>query len=215
MVPAFWVEMDELPVTANGKIDKKVLPEPDIEAGSAAYKAPETEMETLLSDIWQEVLGLDQIGVSDNFFTREEIIAYADLIKTEHFLPNVGKQRLHLRFRRFIYGASRFNVRRRQGFFVNLSVCGDRKLVHLHPERRHHVVRQLVFQRGRSHWSDGVNWGYGRYRINWGDGNHGSNWSYWSDGFNWGYGRYRTNWGYGGYRTNWGYGGYRTNWGYG
>ncbi|KOC78116.1 amino acid adenylation domain-containing protein, partial [Bacillus velezensis] len=69
MVPAFWVEMDELPVTANGKIDKKALPEPDIEAGSAAYKAPETEMETLLSDIWQEVLGLDQIGVSDNFFT--------------------------------------------------------------------------------------------------------------------------------------------------
>ncbi|MEC2165049.1 non-ribosomal peptide synthetase, partial [Bacillus velezensis] len=69
MVPAFWVEMDELPVTANGKIDKKALPEPDIEAGSAVYKAPETEMETLLSDIWQEVLGLDQIGVSDNFFT--------------------------------------------------------------------------------------------------------------------------------------------------
>ncbi|PAD62256.1 hypothetical protein CHH79_18835, partial [Bacillus siamensis] len=69
MVPAFWVEMDELPVTANGKIDKKALPAPDIEAGSAAYKAPETEMETLLSDIWQEVLGLDQIGVSDNFFT--------------------------------------------------------------------------------------------------------------------------------------------------
>ncbi|WP_139134486.1 non-ribosomal peptide synthetase, partial [Bacillus velezensis] len=69
MVPAFWVEMDELPVTANGKIDKKALPAPDIEAGSAAYKAPETEMETLLSDIWQEVLGLDQVGVSDNFFT--------------------------------------------------------------------------------------------------------------------------------------------------
>ncbi|WP_045926269.1 surfactin non-ribosomal peptide synthetase SrfAA [Bacillus siamensis] len=69
MVPAFWVEMDELPVTANGKIDKKALPAPDIEAGSAAYKAPETEMETLLSDIWQEVLGLDQIGISDNFFT--------------------------------------------------------------------------------------------------------------------------------------------------
>ncbi|AOC89866.1 surfactin non-ribosomal peptide synthetase SrfAA [Bacillus amyloliquefaciens] len=69
MVPAFWVEMDELPATANGKIDKKALPNPDIEAGSAAYKAPETEMETLLSDIWQEVLGLDQIGVSDNFFT--------------------------------------------------------------------------------------------------------------------------------------------------
>ncbi|MEC1250528.1 non-ribosomal peptide synthetase, partial [Bacillus amyloliquefaciens] len=69
MVPAFWVEMDELPVTANGKIDKKALPSPDIEAGSAAYKAPETEMETLLSDIWQEVLGLEQIGVSDNFFT--------------------------------------------------------------------------------------------------------------------------------------------------
>ncbi|MCY8926608.1 condensation domain-containing protein, partial [Bacillus atrophaeus] len=69
MIPAYWVTMDELPVTANGKVDRKALPQPDIEAQSAAYKAPATEMEELLAAIWQDVLGIPDIGISDNFFT--------------------------------------------------------------------------------------------------------------------------------------------------
>ncbi|MCY8969868.1 condensation domain-containing protein, partial [Bacillus atrophaeus] len=69
MIPAYWVTMDELPVTANGKVDRKALPQPDIEAQSTAYKAPATEMEELLADIWQDVLGIPDIGISDNFFT--------------------------------------------------------------------------------------------------------------------------------------------------
>ncbi|MCY9440287.1 AMP-binding enzyme, partial [Bacillus atrophaeus] len=69
MIPAYWVTMDELPVTANGKVDRKSLPQPDIEAQSAAYKAPETEIEELLAAIWQDVLGIPDIGISDNFFT--------------------------------------------------------------------------------------------------------------------------------------------------
>ncbi|MCY9162723.1 hypothetical protein MOF25_20930, partial [Bacillus atrophaeus] len=51
-----------LPVTANGKVDRKALPQPDIEAQSTAYKAPATEMEELLADIWQDVLGIPDIG---------------------------------------------------------------------------------------------------------------------------------------------------------
>ncbi|MCY8859503.1 phosphopantetheine-binding protein, partial [Bacillus atrophaeus] len=69
MIPAYWVTMDELPVTANGKVDRKALPQPDIEAQSAAYKAPATEMEELLAAIWQDVLGIPDIGINDNFFT--------------------------------------------------------------------------------------------------------------------------------------------------
>ncbi|WP_439846177.1 surfactin non-ribosomal peptide synthetase SrfAB [Bacillus spizizenii] len=69
MIPAFWVTLNELPVTANGKVDRKALPEPDIEAGSGEYKAPTTDMEELLAGIWQDVLGISEIGVSDNFFS--------------------------------------------------------------------------------------------------------------------------------------------------
>ncbi|KIO56928.1 Long-chain-fatty-acid--CoA ligase [Bacillus subtilis] len=69
MIPAFWVTLDELPVTANGKVDRKALPEPDIEAGSGEYKAPTTDMEELLAGIWQDVLGMSEVGVTDNFFS--------------------------------------------------------------------------------------------------------------------------------------------------
>ncbi|WP_252607192.1 lichenysin non-ribosomal peptide synthetase LicA [Bacillus paralicheniformis] len=68
MVPAYWVQLDELPVTANGKVDRRALPQPDVEAQTAEYKAPRTETEQLLADIWQDVLGIDRIGVTDNFF---------------------------------------------------------------------------------------------------------------------------------------------------
>ncbi|MEC1291974.1 AMP-binding protein, partial [Bacillus mojavensis] len=49
MIPAFWVTLNELPVTANGKVDRKALPEPDIETGIGEYKAPSTDMEELLA----------------------------------------------------------------------------------------------------------------------------------------------------------------------
>ncbi|UHH06863.1 surfactin non-ribosomal peptide synthetase SrfAA [Bacillus subtilis] len=69
MIPAFWVTLNELPVTANGKVDRKALPEPDIEEGSGEYKAPTTDMEELLAGIWQDVLGMSEVGVTDNFFS--------------------------------------------------------------------------------------------------------------------------------------------------
>ncbi|MEC1623748.1 non-ribosomal peptide synthetase, partial [Bacillus mojavensis] len=69
MIPAFWVTLNELPVTANGKVDRKALPEPDIETGNGEYKAPSTDMEELLAGIWQDVLGISEVGVSDNFFS--------------------------------------------------------------------------------------------------------------------------------------------------
>ncbi|UOY87817.1 non-ribosomal peptide synthetase [Bacillus glycinifermentans] len=68
MVPAYWVQLGELPITANGKVDKRALPKPDLTAQTAEYKAPRTEIEQLLADIWQEVLGVERIGISDNFF---------------------------------------------------------------------------------------------------------------------------------------------------
>ncbi|MGF9646225.1 amino acid adenylation domain-containing protein [Paenibacillus sp. MABNS29] len=70
MIPSYFVEMERLPLTQNGKIDRKALPAPEGEAGSGTeYVAPRNELETKLAAIWQEVLGLaKEIGVHDNFF---------------------------------------------------------------------------------------------------------------------------------------------------
>jgi amino acid adenylation domain-containing protein/non-ribosomal peptide synthase protein (TIGR01720 family) len=69
MIPASFVLLPELPLTTNGKIDKKALPAPDMSASLAvSYVAPQTGMERQLAQIWSDVLGLPQIGIHDNFF---------------------------------------------------------------------------------------------------------------------------------------------------
>ncbi|HKH47568.1 MAG TPA: amino acid adenylation domain-containing protein [Thermoanaerobaculia bacterium] len=69
MVPSAFVLLDALPLTPNGKLDRRALPAPEFGSGErAAYVVPGTEMEARLAAIWQEVLGLDRIGVSENFF---------------------------------------------------------------------------------------------------------------------------------------------------
>ncbi|CRM47348.1 non-ribosomal peptide synthetase [Pseudomonas sp. 58 R 3] len=69
MVPAAYVRLDHLPLTANGKLDRKALPEPGLEALiSRGYEAPEGEVETTLAQIWADVLKLAQVGRHDNFF---------------------------------------------------------------------------------------------------------------------------------------------------
>ncbi|MGW5023267.1 condensation domain-containing protein, partial [Streptomyces cacaoi] len=67
MVPSAFVVLDALPLTANGKVDRRALPEPEAGPG-VEYVAPRTEAERLLCDIWAEVLKAGRIGVHDNFF---------------------------------------------------------------------------------------------------------------------------------------------------
>jgi amino acid adenylation domain-containing protein len=69
MIPQYFVEMESLPLTQNGKIDRKALPAPDLDALALTeeYRAPRTESEKSLAAIWQELLGLEKIGVHDNF----------------------------------------------------------------------------------------------------------------------------------------------------
>ncbi|GGV31215.1 non-ribosomal peptide synthetase [Streptomyces spectabilis] len=70
MVPAAFVTLPELPLTANGKVDRGRLPAPDWStAGDTAYRPPRTEAERVLSDIWADLLGVDRVGADDNFFT--------------------------------------------------------------------------------------------------------------------------------------------------
>ena len=69
MVPALWVTLERLPLTPNGKIDRKALPDPDVnELSGSEYVAPQNEIEEKLAAIWQELLGVEQVGIHDNFF---------------------------------------------------------------------------------------------------------------------------------------------------
>ncbi|MEI8632756.1 AMP-binding protein [Vibrio sp. PP-XX7] len=69
MVPAAYVQLETMPLTPNGKIDRKALPEPDEGAFvRQVYEAPQTPLEILLADIWQRLLNVTQVGRHDNFF---------------------------------------------------------------------------------------------------------------------------------------------------
>jgi amino acid adenylation domain-containing protein/non-ribosomal peptide synthase protein (TIGR01720 family) len=68
MVPVFFVALESMPITPNGKMDRKALPAPEGAAIQQAYVAPRTETEQILCAIWQEVLHLPQVGIEDNFF---------------------------------------------------------------------------------------------------------------------------------------------------
>ena len=70
MIPSAFVVLDALPLTPNGKLDSRALPAP--EWGSpdlaGAFVAPRTPVEEQVAEIWAQVLGLDQVGIHDNFF---------------------------------------------------------------------------------------------------------------------------------------------------
>ncbi|HEX2187358.1 MAG TPA: amino acid adenylation domain-containing protein, partial [Longimicrobiaceae bacterium] len=67
MVPSAWVLLEAFPLTSNGKLDRRALPEPAREAGDARV-APRTGLERAIAAEWAEVLGLERVGVQDNFF---------------------------------------------------------------------------------------------------------------------------------------------------
>ncbi|MXT01685.1 non-ribosomal peptide synthetase, partial [Serratia marcescens] len=68
MVPSAWVVVVALPLSPNGKLDRRALPEPQGAQSQAAYEAPQGEHETLLAAIWRELLNVERVGRHDNFF---------------------------------------------------------------------------------------------------------------------------------------------------
>ena len=67
MVPGTLITMESFPLTINGKLDKRALPNPEF-SPSEDYMAPTTDIEMAICNIWQQVLGLDKVGITDNFF---------------------------------------------------------------------------------------------------------------------------------------------------
>ena len=68
MIPAHMIALESFPLTANGKIDRKALPDPEGTAKETGYTAPRNETEAKLAEIWQEVLEVEQVGITDDFF---------------------------------------------------------------------------------------------------------------------------------------------------
>ncbi|NOQ27975.1 MAG: amino acid adenylation domain-containing protein, partial [Bacteroidales bacterium] len=85
MIPSYFMELESLPLNVNGKVDRKALPSPEIKAGND-YVAPKTKEESLLVEIWSKVLGVEGIGVTDNFFSLG-----GDSIKTIQIQARLNK----------------------------------------------------------------------------------------------------------------------------
>nr|WEY96124.1 amino acid adenylation domain-containing protein [Bacillus subtilis] len=69
MIPSYFIQLEKMPLTSNGKIDRKALPLPDRNTQTGVkYVAPRTSIELKLVEIWKEVLSLKQVGIRDNFF---------------------------------------------------------------------------------------------------------------------------------------------------
>src|SRR5262249_34034458 len=70
MIPAIFVQLDSLPLSPNGKIDRRALPAPDSTRSElmSSYTAPTNTEEEIMVRIWERVLGLEQIGIDDGFF---------------------------------------------------------------------------------------------------------------------------------------------------
>lgn len=67
MIPRIYVFLEAMPLSLNGKVDRKALPKPVLEK-KAEYAAPRNNVESIIAEIWKEELGLDSIGINDNFF---------------------------------------------------------------------------------------------------------------------------------------------------
>jgi acyl carrier protein len=67
MVPSAFAFLETFPLSANGKLDRKALPAPEL-ASAEGYVAPRTRVEEVLAGIWAEVLDVERVGANDNFF---------------------------------------------------------------------------------------------------------------------------------------------------
>ncbi|MGK8557862.1 non-ribosomal peptide synthase/polyketide synthase [Nocardia gipuzkoensis] len=83
MVPSAIMVLPELPLTVNGKLDRKALPAPDFEDSASAFTAPRTHTEKTICDVYAQVLGIQRVGASDGFFDLGGNSLLATMVVTE------------------------------------------------------------------------------------------------------------------------------------
>ncbi|MGI8500285.1 MAG: amino acid adenylation domain-containing protein [Hassallia sp.] len=96
MIPAAFVSLPALPLTANGKVDRRALPTPNTTRPELdkAFVAPRTSTEQVLADIWAQILGLERVGINDNFFELG-----GDSILSTQIIAKANQAGLQLSFR--------------------------------------------------------------------------------------------------------------------
>ncbi|MEM5028599.1 amino acid adenylation domain-containing protein [Priestia sp. WB3] len=88
MIPSYLVQLKQMPLTPNGKIDRKLLPKPEEELQTGTeYVAPRNPVEETLTEIWQKVLGLSRVGIKDNFFE-----VGGDSLRATNAVVNINKE---------------------------------------------------------------------------------------------------------------------------
>ena len=94
MIPAYFLQLDEMPLTTHGKVDLKALP--DIGPGNlkveAVYAAPVSEIEKTIAGIWKDILQLEKVGIDDNFFDLGG--TSLDIIKVNGRLQDVSDKKI-------------------------------------------------------------------------------------------------------------------------
>ena len=98
MIPQHFLQMERIPLTPNGKVDRRAFPEPEI-SSKESYIPPGTEVEKMLVDICSEVLGVEKVGINDNFFEIG-----GDSIKAIQVSARLLKYRLKLDVRDLLTG---------------------------------------------------------------------------------------------------------------
>jgi amino acid adenylation domain-containing protein/non-ribosomal peptide synthase protein (TIGR01720 family) len=94
MLPSMFVELDRMPLTTSGKIDRRSLPSPELKA--THFLGPRNRVEGILCDVWAKLLGLEQVGITDNFFELG-----GDSILTIQIITRVREEGIHLTPRHF------------------------------------------------------------------------------------------------------------------
>ena len=90
MIPSYFIKLESMPLNVNGKVDTALLPEPEPGFDPASeYVAPSNHFEEILSNVWMDVLGVDRVGINDNFFTLG-----GDSIKAIQIMARLKKQNL-------------------------------------------------------------------------------------------------------------------------